>query len=134
MSDKTLILMVGLPKAGKTTKALKSKHPIVGSDAIKQVVNRGVDIPENDRRIEIFTKTMVKTLFSAGHETVILDDCNETKQKRDKWISEDWSREFDEVKTNKKTCLSRTEDEKVKEKINEMAEIFEPVSEEEKSQ
>ena len=52
-------------------------------------------------------KVMVRALFLAGHNTVILDACNTTRKRRDEWKSEDWLTRFIQISTSKGTCIER---------------------------
>jgi len=50
---------------------------------------------------------MVRALFLAGHNTVILDATNVTKQRRDEWVSPDWATIFHLVPTTAAECIRR---------------------------
>lgn len=53
---------------------------------------------------------MVKSLFIAGHDFVILDATSITDETRKKWISKDWIVVFEEFKASKEECLKRASD------------------------
>ncbi len=53
---------------------------------------------------------MVRALFIAGHDQVILDATNTTKKRRDEWKSKDWLRDFYNVDTDFETCLKRADE------------------------
>jgi hypothetical protein len=78
-------------------------------------------------------RTMVRALFEVGHDTVILDACNHTHERRSEWRGP-WAQEFQIVATPKEVCLLRvTEDlggKKMEEVIERMDIAFEyPVTE-----
>ena len=52
-------------------------------------------------------KYMVKSLFIAGHEAVILDATNTTKQRRDEWKSKEWVRRYVGFHADKDECIRR---------------------------
>jgi predicted kinase len=49
---------------------------------------------------------MVRALFGAGHERVILDACNNTRKRRDPW-SKEFPTVFKVIDTSAETCLER---------------------------
>ncbi len=49
-------------------------------------------------------KLMVRALFLAGHNIVILDATNTTKARRAEWRSKDWTLQFQEFQTSLDTC------------------------------
>lgn len=103
----TLIMMVGLPRSGKTTWALKQGHPIVNPDAIRLAIHGQAYIPSAERFVWATAHYMVKALFEAGHKTVILDACNNTVKRREEWQSTRWDRKYVVIKTDPDICISR---------------------------
>lgn len=89
-----LIMTVGLPQSGKSTWARKQGHPIVSPDAIRLSLHGKAYIQSAEPWVWTIAGTMVQSLFSAGHDTVILDACNTTNERRDAWLSNDWERCF----------------------------------------
>lgn len=109
-----LILMVGLPRSGKSTRArvLSQTYnaPIVNPDAIRRVIC-GIDYRQKaEPLVWGVAKTMVMSLFEAGHEMVIVDACNNTRRRRDEWRSGHWILEFQVVDTPDHVCLLRASD------------------------
>jgi predicted kinase len=111
---KTLILMVGLPRSGKSTRAaeLSKEHgaPIVNPDSIHKVVHGTAYRDEANPIVWGVAKTMVRALFEAGHDTVIVDACNNTKHRRQEWkdwSGKIWERRYEVVAASAGTCLSR---------------------------
>jgi tRNA uridine 5-carbamoylmethylation protein Kti12 len=82
---KTLILTVGLPRAGKSTWARAQGLPMV----------------------QATMHVMVRALFDAGHDAVILDQTNFLQGIRDEWYDEKWHRLFRVFDTTKEVCIER---------------------------
>lgn len=106
-NNKTLILMVGLPRSGKSTKALKLGYPIVSPDAIRLAIHNHYFIHEAEGLVWTFARYMVQALFEAGHNTVILDACNAKRKRRAQWTSKKWESRFCVVNTPAHECRSR---------------------------
>ncbi len=88
----TLIVTVGLPRSGKSTWALatsKQLHcPIVNPDAVRLAVTGQRFVREAEPTVWMVVRYMVRSLFNAGHCTVILDATNLTKSRRKFWLDE----------------------------------------------
>ncbi len=138
---KRLVMMVGLPRSGKTTRAdnLYPSAPKVCPDAIRLALHGQAYVSSAEPFVWAIARTMVKALFLAGHDIVVLDACNNTRARRDDWKSRSWDREFVRVDTPAAVCRAR-----VKEAmptapagivliaaIDRMAEAHEPVSDDE---
>ena len=106
-TNNTLILMVGLPRSGKSTRALELGHPIVSPDAIRLSIHGHYFIYESEGLVWTFARYMVQSLFEAGHDTVIMDACNTKRRRRDQWVSPKWNREFCEINTPSYVCRQR---------------------------
>lgn len=104
---KQLIMLVGLPRSGKTTWAALQGHPIVCPDAIRLALHGARYISEAEPHVWAIAKTMVRALFLAGHGVVVLDACNNTRKRRDEWRSSRWRREFHAVGTSAEVCTQR---------------------------
>lgn len=108
---KKLILTVGLPRSGKSTAArslaAKILAPIVNPDAIRLAVHGQRFSAEAEPLVWFAAKVMVRALFRAGHDTVILDATNTTRKRRDEWKSEEWRRDYLQITTSKLTCVQR---------------------------
>ena len=96
---KKLILTVGLPRSGKTTWAKKMNFPIVNPDSIRLALHGNQFITEAEPMVWEIAKYMVKSLFLAGHNTVILDATNTTVKKRKEWLSKEYDCYFKVFKT-----------------------------------
>jgi predicted kinase len=102
-----LIMLVGLPRSGKTTWAQRQGHPIVNPDAIRLALHGHAYIKESESIVWAVARYMVVALFGAGHDTVILDACNNTRKRRDTWADDAWSREFVVFGAPKDVCIAR---------------------------
>lgn len=93
---KVLVMMVGLPRSGKSTAArqLATIHngAIVCPDEIRYALYVEAFLPEREVEVWQIAHVMVKALFGAGHNTVILDACNNTIARRAEWIDPLWKR------------------------------------------
>ncbi|GAF94425.1 unnamed protein product, partial [marine sediment metagenome] len=67
MTNKKLILTVGLPRSGKTTWARKQGIPMVNPDSIRLALHGKAFIEEAEPMIWTIAKYMVRALFIAGH-------------------------------------------------------------------
>lgn len=91
---KTLIMTIGLPRTGKSTWARKRGVPMVNGDSVRLALHGQPFIVEAEPMVSCVKQLMVRALFNAGHETVILDGTHTTRASRDKWISPNWERIF----------------------------------------
>jgi len=103
----TLIMTVGLPRSGKTTRVKVLGHPIVNPDSIRLAIHGRPYIQTAEPLVWATAKYMVRSLFIAGHKTVVLDSTNTTRKRRDEWASKEWSRDFEVVLTSLEDCLER---------------------------
>jgi predicted kinase len=106
-NKKHLICNVGLPRSGKTTWSKSMLLPIVNKDAIRLALHGQRYIQESEGWVHQMALTMIKSLFLAGHDTVILDATNITKKRRDDWLSDDWDTHFKLFNTSKEVCIER---------------------------
>lgn len=83
---KKLIIMVGLPRSGKTTMALGFGHPIVCRDAIRKSVGGTIRYFKEEERVNEIEETMVRALFNAGHGHVIIDATHLKHKYRQRWM------------------------------------------------
>lgn len=104
---KTLHVMVGLPRSGKSTKATEVGHPIVCPDAIRLALHGSRWRPESEPMVWAVAHAMVESLFLAGHADVILDACNVSAKLRQEWESTKWACIFHVIDTPKEICIDR---------------------------
>ena len=106
---KTLILTIGLPRSGKSTWAQAQHMPIVNPDAVRLALHGYSFVTEAEPMVWTMTMYMVKALFLAGHECVIVDATHTTKKRRDAWQSPEWNVESILFSTPKDECCKRAE-------------------------
>ncbi len=132
--SKTLIMMIGLPRSGKTSCALKLGYPIVSPAAISIVLGGNRLIGSSGPMVLGIAKTMVAALFQSGHDQVTLDACNTTRDRRNEWRDDRWSIQSVVLNTPREKCLDRARDSgniELIPVIESMALRFEPLGEDE---
>ena len=111
MEDWRLILMVGLPRAGKTTRARQLAKelpaPIVNTDAIREVLHGHRRLDDDEDRVWNIARVMVHALFRAGHDCVILDATNTSARSRAMWESGPWRVQYEVIGTSAAVCIDR---------------------------
>lgn len=85
-----LVLTVGFPYSGKSTWAREQGCPIVSPDAVRLAVHGQRYIQEAEPYVWMLARHMVQALFLAGHDRVIVDATNNTKERREAWRSSKW--------------------------------------------
>lgn len=135
---KILICTVGLPRSGKSTwvKSHSIMHgwPMVSPDAIRISLYGQRFYKGGEKHVWAIVDTMIRSLFTAGHDTIILDSTNILRAHRDQWKSNDWETYFHHVDTNHEICKSRaieTNMPDLVEVIDKMNSIFEPLNDDE---
>lgn len=127
-----LICTVGLPYSGKSTWAKVQQCPVVCPDAIRLALHGQRFNILMEPYVWVIAKTMVRALFLAGHNRVILDATNTTEKRRAEWLSDDWDTQFKILDTPKEECISRAKrqnDIPILPVIEKMHEYYEPVTE-----
>jgi predicted kinase len=111
MSNRILLILVGLPRSGKSTWAREQAGAaIVNPDAIRLSLHGQPFFAFAEPFVWAIAYLMVKALFFAGHETVIIDATNVTMKRRDEWrtrfsdIAEVQTKVFD---TSPEVCKER---------------------------
>ena len=108
----TLILMVGLPRSGKSTWARTQNVPIVCPDAIRLALHGHRFLQSAEPWVWAMAHLMVESLFRSGHEFVILDATNNTRRRRKEWInSPTWKVRIQVIDTPSYKCIQRAKDE-----------------------
>ena len=117
--QKVLLMMVGLPRSGKTTvaKSQQETHrkqgrivPIVCPDDIRLAIHGKRFDRDFENLVWYTASTMVKTMF-LQHDLVMLDATNITVASRLKWKDSRWQRHFlglDQVP--KDICIERAKE------------------------
>lgn len=106
--ESKLHIVIGLPRAGKSTLCRSLGYPIVEGDAIRKVLNCFPFKANMEAKILRVTQIMVAALFEAGHKDVILDDCSTTSRERNRWAM--YTRVFHEVRTSREDCIQNAID------------------------
>jgi len=125
--------MMGLPQAGKSTAArnlsAQRQAPIVNPDSIRLALHGKRFESLAETFVWAIAKTMVRSLFIAGHETVIVDATNTSRKRRDFWQpekGEEWQPVIHLISTDTATCKDRAGDDLILGKvIQRMAEEWE---------
>lgn len=106
-----LIAMMGLPRSGKSTIVKYLMHelgcPVVRRDAIRLALHGERFVSEAEPMVKAMSLYMIRSLFLAGHQTVICDETNYSRAARDSIKSKDWNTVFYEVTTNVDVCKER---------------------------
>lgn len=100
-----LILTVGLPQSGKSTWAKEQGHPIVNRDSIRFALGGTIRYFKEEAKVSEIEGIMVKALFKAGHEKVIVDATHLKQKYIDKW--EEFAKTDDDPIRNYLTILMR---------------------------
>ena len=118
ITHNTLIMMVGLPRSGKSTVAKKLASdkngkliiPIVDTDCIRKSLGVFPFVSSCEDVVWLIAKNMVRSLFLAGHPDVILDATSLTSASREDWKSDLYNIVYVQVETDKETCIRRAVD------------------------
>jgi predicted kinase len=113
-SDKTLILMMGLPRSGKSTLARKINkqhgYPIVNPDSFRLAIHGQAYHAPAEPLVWYHVEVAIRSLFLAGHDRVILDATNTSKARRAKWQSLNCTVRVCPIKASQGTCIRRAEE------------------------
>lgn len=134
--DKTLIILVGLPFGGKTTKALSMGYPIVSPDGLRLAIHGRNYCPQAEGLVWTMMRFFVDALFTAGHNHVILDGTNLKRRRRAQWVNPKWQCKFLVSPMDAYECQQRADlvfdpelREQLREAINRMVIDYEEVDE-----
>jgi len=84
-SAKTLHLTVGLPRSGKSSWAKEMGYPIVNRDSIRYAIGGNIRYFDEEERVNKMEELMIKSLFKAGHDDIIVDACHLKQKYIDRW-------------------------------------------------
>lgn len=110
---KTLTLMGGLPRSGKSSVArrillgVKEGVAIVCPDEVRKALGCYPFVADREPDVWRTVDTMIRALFGAGHDTVVLDATNVTRARRNQWRSADWDLCMVWVDVDAETCKAR---------------------------
>jgi predicted kinase len=82
---RTLIVTVGLPRSGKSTTVRGWGDPIVNGDSVRLALHGERFLAQSEPMVHVITQVMVEALFLAGHDAVVVDECNVTDKRRSAW-------------------------------------------------
>lgn len=102
-----LMVLVGLPRSGKSTLAKSMGYPIVNLGSVRLALTGQPFCKDAESMVLSITKIMISALFLAGNNRVVLDATNVTIEDRKRWIDERWRREFVHITTPCEICVSR---------------------------
>jgi len=129
--------MVGLPRSGKSTQAkvirLTEFATIVNPDSVRLAIHGHDFILDAEGFVWATVHAMVRSLFLAGNETLILDATNVTRKRRDVWKSKTWKTVYCYIDTPKEICFQRCDpnNKGLLQAIEKMAQEFEPLQSDE---
>lgn len=109
-SDKKLIMLSGLPRSGKSTWAKKQGYPVVSPDAIRLAKTGRRWWSPIEHEVWATALTMVRALFLAGHDIVIVDTTSCTRRSRDNFKPPKdvfWQRWVKYIDTPIEVCIER---------------------------
>jgi predicted kinase len=125
---KRLIVMTGLPYSGKSSWARRQGFPVVSGDSIRLALHGQRFEPLAEPMVHAIARIMVRALFLAGHDVVIMDETCVTNKCRREWLSPDWLTEFKILRTTAAECLARASgDAHILPVIERMAREWEPL-------
>lgn len=109
-----LICTVGLPRSGKSTWAIQQGLPVVSPDAIRLAIHGKCFWAPAETQVWAATDLMIRSMFLAGHSTIILDATSVERRHRDErrcWPRDDtqprWAIKFAPFDTSAEVCKQR---------------------------
>lgn len=106
-TEKTLFVTVGLPRSGKSTWAKEQGYPIVNRDAIRIALHGQTYLQDAEDMVTAIETYMVKALFLAGHDAVIVDATHTKSKRLLRWRKGDWDLQPIPFYTGKEECIRR---------------------------
>ena len=107
--ESLLVVTVGLPYSGKSVWSSKQGVPIVCPDEIRYALHGCRYLPLAEPFVWAIAMVMVRALFGAGHEKVVVDATNMTRKRRDFWQSDEWATAFKVFTDPRDVCYRRAE-------------------------
>jgi len=131
--SKLLVVTVGLPRAGKSTWARTQRAPIVNRDSVRLALHGERFLSQAEGIVKELAVLQVRSLFLAGHYTVIVDETCTTRARREFWkFAGRWTTKYYPLSTTVAECLERAiDDPDIQPVIQRMFDMFEPLGEDE---
>lgn len=109
---KYLHVLIGLPRSGKTTyiENCLPCYPRIESDVIRRELYNERYIHEREAEVLDLMCLMARSLFSSGHDNVIIDDSHQTAKDVYRWNIEGVQTIFHVIPTDKEACLTRAKE------------------------
>lgn len=107
MAINVLVLMIGLPRSGKSTWARGRGWPIVNPDSIRLALHGQRFYAPAEPMVWALAQLMVEALFRAGNDIVILDATNITAKQREMWAGRGWDVTVRVMHTSPQECKRR---------------------------
>jgi predicted kinase len=90
MLTRALVLMMGLPYSGKTTwvraaALMSNSTAVVSPDAIRGALHGQRYRAESEDMVWATARAMVRALFGAGHQVVVVDATHVSRKRREEW-------------------------------------------------
>jgi predicted kinase len=105
-----LLVTIGLPRSGKSTWAKQQNLPIVNRDSIRLALHGKPYLQEAEPMVTVLEDIMIKSLFLAGHEEIIIDATNTTKERRQRWEDSPYEVDYVVFPIAKAACIQRAKD------------------------
>lgn len=103
----TIIILVGLPRSGKSTWSKEQGLPIISKDAIRLALHGKRYDAWVEPMVSGLTPLFVDAMFQAGHDIIILDECNVTPSHRNKWRNRGYNIKIKLIDTPIDVCKHR---------------------------
>lgn len=105
--DRGLILLCGLPFAGKSAWAQAQGYPIVSPESIRSALQTTLFKGRWELMVRWSVRFMIYALFLAGHQFVILDDVHHTPEERARFSRGEYQTFVKEIAASVDECVTR---------------------------
>lgn len=102
-----LILLVGLPRSGKSTWAAGQDCPVVSRDTIRLKLHGKAFLPDSEDAVSRIEELAVRQLRAEGHPAIILDSTHFRQEYIDRWDTDEWEIETKYFNTPRSICIER---------------------------
>ena len=133
-----LIVMRGLPKSGKSTKAKDLARlygcPVVSRDAMRLAVHGTRFLEDLEGEVKEAAGLALKCLAFGGNDVIVVDECHPLKDRTVQWLTslfDGYDKKvklyWEEISTSRKVCIERALKDKQEDLvpvINSMADVM----------